>query len=181
MNPSDIKRIRLMLGWSQERLARELGVSFCTVNRWERDKTTPSPMALRVLRRLKDKTDTNNRRTSLRIGLRLPINIERLGRVGESPAGVPDTKDLKAQSEDISVGGMMFRAQDASRKKGLIQVGDRLRIDLDMGGEKPVEALSEVVWAVNKGNTMRFGVRFDDIASGQRVDFMNTLLIQNPF
>jgi transcriptional regulator with XRE-family HTH domain len=179
MNPMDIKRIRLMLGWSQERLARELGVSFCTVNRWERDKTTPSPMALRVLKRLRDKADQNNRRTSLRLGLHFPVHIERLG--GNATAGAQAEVELKAKTEDISIGGLMFRAQDGSRKKGLVQIGERLKIDLEMGHSRPVEAFSKVIWAMDKGSTRRFGVKFDDITPGHRVDFMNTLLINNPF
>lgn len=35
---------------SQERLARELKVSFSTVNRWENGKANPSPMALEAFR-----------------------------------------------------------------------------------------------------------------------------------
>lgn len=42
---SELKRIRQVHGWSQEDLARELGVSFATVNRWENGKTKPSRLA----------------------------------------------------------------------------------------------------------------------------------------
>ncbi len=45
----DVKKLREKLGWTQERLAHELGVSFKTVNRWERDKSKPSAMAQRLL------------------------------------------------------------------------------------------------------------------------------------
>ena len=40
-----LKKIRLLRGWSQEDLAREIGVSFATVNRWENGKTKPSRLA----------------------------------------------------------------------------------------------------------------------------------------
>ena len=40
-----IRNIRKQLGMSQEQLARELKVSFSTVNRWENEKANPSPMA----------------------------------------------------------------------------------------------------------------------------------------
>jgi DNA-binding transcriptional regulator YiaG len=40
-----LKRIRSQLGLSQEGLARELGISFATVNRWENGQTRPSKLA----------------------------------------------------------------------------------------------------------------------------------------
>jgi len=43
--PAFVKEIRKQLALSQEDLARELGVSFATVNRWENDKAKPSKLA----------------------------------------------------------------------------------------------------------------------------------------
>jgi len=43
--PSLIKKVREHLHLSQEDLARELGVSFSTVNRWENGKTKPIKVA----------------------------------------------------------------------------------------------------------------------------------------
>ena len=40
-----VKAIRAELKISQEDLARDLGVSFATVNRWENDKAAPSRLA----------------------------------------------------------------------------------------------------------------------------------------
>jgi len=40
-----IKAIREQLGLSQEDLARKIGVSYATVNRWENAQTTPSKLA----------------------------------------------------------------------------------------------------------------------------------------
>lgn len=40
-----VKEVRKQLGISQEDLARELGVSFASVNRWENGKTNPSRLA----------------------------------------------------------------------------------------------------------------------------------------
>ena len=40
-----LKKLRQQRGWSQEDLARTLGVSFATVNRWENGKTKPSRLA----------------------------------------------------------------------------------------------------------------------------------------
>lgn len=40
-----IKCVRTQLGLTQEELARELGVSFPTVNRWENRQVNPSRLA----------------------------------------------------------------------------------------------------------------------------------------
>ena len=42
---SSVKQVRKELGLSQEQLARELSISFSTVNRWENGKSKPSQMA----------------------------------------------------------------------------------------------------------------------------------------
>ena len=49
---TDTRALRGRLGWSQERLARELRVSFSTVSRWERGEGKPSQMAERLLEEL---------------------------------------------------------------------------------------------------------------------------------
>jgi DNA-binding transcriptional regulator YiaG len=43
--PSLIKEVRQQLSISQEDLARELGVSYATVNRWENGQAKPSKLA----------------------------------------------------------------------------------------------------------------------------------------
>jgi DNA-binding transcriptional regulator YiaG len=43
--PSLVKEIRRQLAISQEDLARELGVSYATVNRWENGQAKPSRLA----------------------------------------------------------------------------------------------------------------------------------------
>ena len=42
---SIVKQVRKELKLSQEQLARELSISFSTVNRWENGKSKPSQMA----------------------------------------------------------------------------------------------------------------------------------------
>ena len=42
----ELKKLRQQQGWSQEDLARNLGVSFATVNRWENGKTKPSRLSV---------------------------------------------------------------------------------------------------------------------------------------
>lgn len=43
--PALFKEVRRQLALSQEGLARELGVSFATVNRWENAQVKPSQLA----------------------------------------------------------------------------------------------------------------------------------------
>lgn len=43
--PALVKEIRRQLAISQEDLARELGVSYATVNRWENGQAKPSRLA----------------------------------------------------------------------------------------------------------------------------------------
>lgn len=42
-----IKALRNCTGLTQERLAAKIGVSFSTLNKWERGKANPVPLALR--------------------------------------------------------------------------------------------------------------------------------------
>jgi DNA-binding transcriptional regulator YiaG len=44
-----VKEIRKRLGLTQLQLAQTLGVSFQSVNRWERSKTNPLPIVLKLL------------------------------------------------------------------------------------------------------------------------------------
>lgn len=51
----NIKELRKQLQLTQEGLARKLGVSWSTVNRWERGLGEPSPLAREKLENLKSK------------------------------------------------------------------------------------------------------------------------------
>lgn len=48
----DVKEIRLKLGFTQEDLARTLGLSLSTVSKWEQRVTSPSRLAREKLERL---------------------------------------------------------------------------------------------------------------------------------
>lgn len=52
-----LKALRQQQGWSQEDLARELGVSFSTVNRWENGKAKPSKLAQKQITLLVSNSD----------------------------------------------------------------------------------------------------------------------------
>jgi DNA-binding transcriptional regulator YiaG len=54
-NQPGVLELRKRLGMTQEQLARELGVTVGTVNRWENGRFRPSPLALRGLERLSDR------------------------------------------------------------------------------------------------------------------------------
>jgi len=47
-----IRQCRVSKSWTQEQLARNLGVSLNTVQRWESGKTRPSPLAMEKLQRV---------------------------------------------------------------------------------------------------------------------------------
>ena len=54
-NEQKLKAIRKEKGWSQERLARKIGVSFQTIHRWETGKFQPSQLAQEKIDRLLEK------------------------------------------------------------------------------------------------------------------------------
>jgi len=52
MDKKEIKRLREMMGLSQQKFATKLGVGIVTVNRWESGKTIPSSLAEEKLIRM---------------------------------------------------------------------------------------------------------------------------------
>ena len=59
-----VKNIRLVLKLSQEDLARKLGVSYATINRWENGKSTPSRLALSAVKEFCEKNGITYEETS---------------------------------------------------------------------------------------------------------------------
>jgi len=57
MTSEEIKHLRALAGLSQEEFARELGISFATVNRWENSRSVPSRLAQRTLDQFKKRTE----------------------------------------------------------------------------------------------------------------------------
>ncbi len=155
MNPDRIKKIRLSLGWSQERMARELGVSFSTVNRWERGRTSPSPLAAKSLEKLDmiNNNDVNGERQSLRLKAHCPVEISLLGR-DSGIASRRNTPSFDAITENLSSTGLMFKTMEN------VTAGKKIGIGWNLG-EKHVETLSEVVWIKGSGSERTVGVRFD--------------------
>ena len=56
-----VKSLRHKMGWAQEDLAREIGVSLSTVQRWESKKVKPSRLARRELNKLFKRADLNDK------------------------------------------------------------------------------------------------------------------------
>ena len=52
MHGNEVKMIRKSLGLTQENFAHRLGVSHCTVSRWETGKSIPSRLAENQIQRL---------------------------------------------------------------------------------------------------------------------------------
>ncbi|MEA5605898.1 helix-turn-helix transcriptional regulator [Nostoc sp. UHCC 0252] len=44
-----IHDLRLAFGLTQEQFAATLGVTYTTINRWENGRSTPSPMAMKLI------------------------------------------------------------------------------------------------------------------------------------
>lgn len=55
--PATVKKLRNKTGMSQEELARQLNVSFATINRWENGKTHPNKLAQDVFKKFCRKHD----------------------------------------------------------------------------------------------------------------------------
>ena len=52
MKPEDIRKLRKRLGLTQTQFAKRVGVSFATVNRWEKGKNEPLPDRMAELKRM---------------------------------------------------------------------------------------------------------------------------------
>ncbi len=158
MNPKEVKEIRMFLGYSQEKLARELGVSFCTVNRWERGRTNPSPMASEKLKELKSQLESSaltHKRNAIRMNVSSEIRVEALN---NEHSGDHTCPIFSALTKNLSLGGLQFCTD-----KPLAE-GDMIRIYLDApGGEVPVEMLSNVKWAGESNGSNTVGVSFDGV------------------
>ncbi len=58
--PEHLKNLRKKRGWSQEELARNLGVSLNTVQRWEMGKNKPSRLAFdKIMALTRELTETH--------------------------------------------------------------------------------------------------------------------------
>lgn len=52
MDGNELKQIRVSLRLTQEEFAHRLGVTLCTVNRWENNRTMPSRLAKKQIQQL---------------------------------------------------------------------------------------------------------------------------------
>jgi DNA-binding transcriptional regulator YiaG len=73
-----LKQIRAERSWAQEDLAREIGVSLSTVQRWEKQGAKPNRLALKTLIKLiKTMKNTQQPPETTKTGLPMPLNQER--------------------------------------------------------------------------------------------------------
>ena len=54
-----IRQLRADLGLTQEQFAAKIGATFSTVNRWENDKSKPSPLAMLRIKKFQQKINRN--------------------------------------------------------------------------------------------------------------------------
>ena len=71
-----VKEVRKQLKLSQEDLARELGVVFSTVNRWENQKVNPSKLAKNQFRIFLEKKGKQGRLNTKILSLILKMDNE---------------------------------------------------------------------------------------------------------
>ncbi len=57
-----VKNLRRRLNLTQEQFAREVGVTYSTVNNWENGKRAPQPFLLRRLLQMKEELDQQERK-----------------------------------------------------------------------------------------------------------------------
>lgn len=168
MNSKDIKKIRLLLGLSQERLARELGVSFCTVNRWEKGRTTPSPMAVEKLKRFEAWLGTNkftDKRSFERMDVKYPIQVQILDAISAEAV-----QQFDSSTVDFSIGGLKFKTDQS------LSTGDTLRIDIAFAdNESPVEVDSDIRWTKMGNGSREVGVSFGEFKPGDLEKFRTAL------
>ena len=46
-----IRKLRTALGLTQEQFAAKIGVTYSTINRWENNKSKPSPLAMQKIKK----------------------------------------------------------------------------------------------------------------------------------
>jgi len=96
--PDRIKRLRADLGFTQQSLAKELGVSFASVNRWENGQTKPSQLSWNRLHQL----EMNIREETASYGQKeekVAASIDFTAR--------PETVKALAEGERLSFGHLM--------------------------------------------------------------------------
>ncbi len=156
MDPQYIKELRQRFGWSQEGLARELGMCFGTVNRWENGKATPSPMALRGLRMIDAKSTgkESRKRVAFRLQTNFPIEVWFSGyeTMGDVDVNMPFISTI---TENLSSIGLMFKTQT------YLKEGKILRISWNFGRKKHYEVISRVIWTSREEHEHSVGVSFD--------------------
>lgn len=64
--PRLVKGLRQRMGLTQEQFAREVGVTFSTVNLWENGHRRPQPYLLRRLLEMKEELDLGSKRPAKR-------------------------------------------------------------------------------------------------------------------
>ena len=57
--PKMVRELRAALDLTQEQFAAKIGVTVATVNRWEKDRGKPYPLAMRQLEKLQRKLKRN--------------------------------------------------------------------------------------------------------------------------
>ena len=116
----DIKRIRRKAFMTQEDFAKEIGVSFATVNRWETGKAKPNLKTMKLIEKLKKKFTvliiTNNTRKRI-IPYQMTLGVDAI-----YLAMKPFTRGLRKVQKKYGF-----------QKSEMIMIGDQLVTDIKSG------------------------------------------------
>ena len=55
-----IRKLRTALGLTQEQFAAKIGVTYSTINRWENNKSKPSPLAMQKIKKIQKELRRKN-------------------------------------------------------------------------------------------------------------------------
>ncbi len=173
MNIEKIREIRSKLGWSQEKLAREINVTLCTVNRWENGVSVPNPRSMKVLDMLADMKleGLTVKREAFRIKASCSIMLKFWDENETMNSESGDTTFFNATTEDLSSTGLMFRT------RLLLSRGEKIRICWNFGKDKNLEVVSRVVWSFSKDCENHVGVVFDNPMPDVVSNVLNSIIL----
>lgn len=148
MKSSDIiKDIRSRLGLSQTELAEKLGVSFATVNRWEKGRCEPSRIALNAIKQVCTQNHIDYAQFK---GNRMVVSDEVITLYHGSRSGI-DGQIAPCSREHCDFGRGFYMGTDRVQPLTLICNSDKAKLytlEVDLSGLKILDVEVGIDWAL---------------------------------